>query len=72
MMVGNMCMVVGMEVGMEACLDKIKTFHAHSLNLSKLSVKVCKLRQQNLRQKMQNLLNQESEIIFFGIGLLPC
>ena len=32
----------------EAGLDKIKTFRDRSLNLSKLSVKVRKLRQQNL------------------------
>ena len=43
-------------------LDKIKTFRDHSINLSKLSVKVHKLRQQNLRQKVRNLWNQESEI----------
>ena len=46
----------------QAGLDKIKTFRDRSLNFSKLSVKVRKLRQQNLRQKVQNLLNQESEI----------
>ena len=38
-----------------AGLDKIKTFRDRSLNLSKLSVKVRKLRQQNLRQKVRNL-----------------
>ena len=36
-------------------LDKIKTFRDRSLNFSKLSVKVRKLRQQNLQQKVQNL-----------------
>ena len=36
-------------------LDKIKIFRDHSLNLSKLSVKVHKLRQQNMRQKVRNL-----------------
>ena len=35
-----------------AGLDKIKTFRDRSLNLSKLSVKVRRLRQQNLRQKV--------------------
>ena len=45
-----------------AGLDKIKTFRDRSLNFSKLSVKVRKLRQQNLRQKVWNLWNQESEI----------
>ena len=43
-------------------LDKIKTFRDRSWNFSKLSVKVRKLQQQNLQQKVQNLWNQESEI----------
>ena len=47
-----------------AGLDKIKTFCDRSLNFTKLSVKVHKLRQQNLQQKVQNLWNQESLIIF--------
>ena len=38
-----------------AGLDKIKTFRDRSLNCSKLSVKVRKLQQQNLRQKVRNL-----------------
>ena len=41
-------------------LDKIETFRAHSLNIFKLSMKVRKLRQGNLRQKVQNLRNQEN------------
>ena len=45
-----------------AGLDKIKTFRDRSGNFSKLSVKVRKLRQQNLQQKVQNIWNQESEI----------
>ena len=40
---------------LHAGLDKIKTFRDRSLNFSKLSVKVRKLRQQNLRQKVRNL-----------------
>ena len=36
-------------------LDKIKTFRDRSLNFSKLSVKVRKLLQENLRQKVRNL-----------------
>ena len=36
-------------------LDKIKKFRDRSLKFSKLSVKVHKLRQQNLRQKERNL-----------------
>ena len=54
-------------------LDKIKTFREHSLNFSKLSVKVRKLWQENLRQKVWNLWNQESlnQIYFvFGIEIL--
>ena len=43
-----------------AGLDKIKTFREHSLNFSKLSVKVHKLWQENLGQKVRNLWNQES------------
>ena len=39
----------------EAGLDKIETFRDRSLNFSKPSVKVSKLRQQNLRQKVRNL-----------------
>ena len=41
-------------------LDKIKTLRARSLNIFKLSVKVHKLRQGNLRQKVCNLRNQEN------------
>ena len=43
------------QAGGGAGLDKIKTFRDRSLNFSKLSVKVRKLRQQNLRQKVRNL-----------------
>ena len=50
-------------------LDKIKTFHDRSLNFSKLSMKVRKLWQENLRQKVRNLWNQESlNQIYFVFG----
>ena len=42
-------------------LDKIETFRAHSLNIFKLSMKVRKLRQGNLRQKVRNIRKQENK-----------
>ena len=46
-----------------------------SLNFSELSVKVRKLRQQNLRQKVEKFWNQESEfklILFLVFKFLSC